>query len=151
MQFIARDHRNESVGWSVYGVLMMNPELVKICFLCSRLGSLICPRAKLNPEAVAQSGESPLACTCFPSDQTAAYGGCTYCIIWTGIFTVFPPITPFIILSQVTNSDSHLEARMSRYLLEGLYIMSSCTMRMPVRVIIVMATKQKQTTAQGYV
>lgn len=42
-------------------------------------------------------------------------------------------------------------AAVSRYLLEGSYIMSPCTMRMPVRVIIVLATKQKQTTAQGFV
>lgn len=53
--------------------------MLKLAFVCSLRDSLIRLRAITNPEAAAQSGESPLACTCFPSDRIAACGGCTYC------------------------------------------------------------------------
>ncbi len=75
------------------------------------------------------------------------------CAIWTGIFTVFPShYTPhyFGTGHKLWLSSWSQNAAVSRYLLEGLNIMSSCSMRMPLRVIIVIATKQKQTTAQGY-
>lgn len=78
MQYI--HHRNEMVWdgvWMVFWWWIQS--LLKSAFACSLQGSVICPRAIPNPEAVAQSGESLLACTCFPSDRTAAYGGCTYC------------------------------------------------------------------------
>lgn len=74
-----------------------------------------------------------------------------YCIIWTAIIAVFPCITAFIISLRVPDPDSHLDARISRYLLEGLYILCSCTITMLVRVIVVITTKKKQITAQGCV
>lgn len=50
-----------------------------MAFVCSLRGSLIRLRAITNLQAAAPSGESPLACTRFPSDRTAALGGRARC------------------------------------------------------------------------
>ncbi len=79
-QFLATDLGNESEEWCVDGFFWWwNQSLLKSAFVCCLQRSLICPRTISNPEAVARSGESLLAHTCFPSDWTAAYGSCTYC------------------------------------------------------------------------
>lgn len=80
LQQIIEMKLRDGVRVCVYGVFWWwIQSLLKLAFVCSLQGSLICPGAIPNPKAVARSGESPLACTCFPSDRTVAYGGCTYC------------------------------------------------------------------------
>lgn len=80
MQFIATDLGNEIEGTGcVYGFFWWwNQSLLKTAYVWLLQSSLIRPRTMSNPEAVSQSGERPLACTCFPSDRTAAHKGCTY-------------------------------------------------------------------------
>lgn len=125
--------------------------LLKLAFVCRLRGSLIRLRAITNPEAAAPSGESPLACTCFPSDRTAALGGRARCsALFELEYLQFSlPLHPSLFCqgSQTGTLMSEPAVPVSRYLLEGSYIMSQC--RMPARVIIVMASKQKQTAAQG--
>lgn len=137
---VAAARGNESERW---GVLMTDPGLVKICFCLQSSGLFDQPQSYVEPRGCCSEWRKTSGTHSFPLWAECSIWGLhsLLCIIWTGIFTAFASITPFIILLQVTHSDSHLEARMSRYLLEVLCIMSWSLVRMPVRIIVIMATK----------
>lgn len=133
-----------------------NQSLLRSAYVSCSLSSLICPRTILDPKAVAQSGESLLAHVCFSSDWSAAYEGSTYSsALFELQYLQFPShhtLHHFVTGHKPRLSSWSQNAAVSRYLMKGLCMISYLrTMRMPVRVIIVITRKQKQIADQAYV
>lgn len=110
MQFIARDLGNE--GWCACVFFDDETRVPMFPVFIVPYSSLIYPRTILKPEAVKVV---KILWHMFITHLTRllhmeAALSALHCLNWN-IYS-FLPITPFIILSQVTNPDSHLEARM---------------------------------------
>lgn len=78
MQFIAT-LCNKSKGWCVYRFFDDETRASYNLLLFAVFRKLWSFPEQYWTLKLLLSGESPLACVCFPSGRTAAYGGCTYC------------------------------------------------------------------------